>query len=94
MIKLEGSWQLQETSVSVQFTRAFGKPDHEKRRIAGAAKRTRAISMFVDKTREGDFAVTWKGDKHVRFRQTASNGSPSVAGGGGDAWIADCTKVR
>ena len=43
---------------------------------------------------EGDFAVTWKGDHDVTFRQTASNGSPSVAGGDGDAWVAHCTKVR
>jgi hypothetical protein len=90
IITLAGSWQLQGTSVLLQFTR----PDTSKRRVAGATRRTRAISMFVGKTREGDFAVTWKGDHDVTFRQTASNGSPSVAGGDGDAWVAHCTKVH
>ena len=89
-ITLAGSWQLQGTTVSLQFTR----PDTSKRRVTGATKRTRAISMFVGKTRQGDFAVTWKGDHDVTFRQTASNGSPSVPGGDGDAWLAHCTKVK
>ena len=90
IITLAGSWQLQGKSVLLQFTR----PDTSKRRVSGATKRSRAISMFVGKTREGDFAVTWKGDHDVTFRQTASNGSPSVAGGDGDAWIAHCTKLK
>ena len=90
IFKLAGSWRLQGRSVSLRFT----QPDHEQRHVGGAAKRTRAISMFVGKTREGDFAVTWKGDHDVTFRQTASNGSPSVAGGDGDAWLAHCAKVK
>ena len=90
VFKLEGGWQLQGTSVLLRFTR----PDHEQRHVAGAAKRSRAISMFVGTTREGDFAVTWKGDDDVTLRQTASNGSPSVPGGDGDAWIAECKKIQ
>ena len=87
---LAGSWQLHGTSVSAQLTR----PDKETRRISGVTKGTRAVSMFVGSTREGDFAVKWKGNGDVTFRQTASNGLPSVAGGNGDAWIAECKKVN
>jgi hypothetical protein len=90
VVTLAGSWQLHGTSVSAQLTR----PDTETRRITGVATGKHAISMFLGSTREGDFAVKWNGNGDVTFRQTASNGSPSVAGGNGDAWIAECKKVK
>jgi len=96
---LTGSWQLHGTSVTVDLSAGrdlaaiFKKSHLGEVRFDGATKATRAVSMFANGTRQSRFAVALTDNQQVTFRQTESNGSPSVASGGSDAYVVACTKA-